>query len=122
MESKLFSIAGHIVRVNLESPWTFKELSEEQKQLVERLKSGEDVGVESVPADRQEQLAVNDSLMGKEHMTREIWDSMEESEKEAFRHSLDFLQYAPFEVSGGTPLFTMTVKSGPMDSSILLWV
>ena len=117
MESKLFSIAGHIVRVNLESPWTFKELSEEQKQLVERLKSGEDVGVESVPADRQEQLAVNDSLMGKEHMTREIWDSMEESEKEAFRHSLDFLQYAPFEVSGGTPLFTMTVKSGPMDSS-----
>ena len=117
MESKLFSIAGHIVRVNLESPWTFKELSEEQKQLVERLKSGEDVGVESVPADRQEQLAVNDSLMGKEHMTREIWDSMEESEKEAFRHSLDFLQYAPFEVSGGTPLFTMTVKSGPMDTS-----
>ena len=111
MESKLFSIAGHIVRVNLESPWTFKELSEEQKQLVERLKSGEDVGVESVPADRQEQLAVNDSLMGKEHMTREIWDSMEESEKEAFRHSLDFLQYAPFEVSEGDPVFTLTVRA-----------
>ena len=117
MESKLYCIAGHIVKVNLESPWTFKALSDEQKALVDRLSKGEDVGVESVPADRQEQLAVNDALMGKTAMTREIWEAMDAGEKDAFRHSLDFLQYAPFEVADGTPLFTFTVHSAPFDES-----
>ena len=117
MEKKLYSIAGHIVSVELESPWTFMELTREQKELVARLAAGEDVGVESVPADRQEQLAVNDSLMGKEHLTRDAWDAMDDARKEAFRHSLDFLQYAPFEVKEGEPLFTFTLKAGPMDTS-----
>ena len=114
---KLYSIAGHIVRVILEEPWTFRELTEEQKKLVARLAAGEDVGVESVPADRQEQLAVNDALMGKENMTKEKWNTLDASQKDSFRHSLDFLQYAPFEVSEGEPLFTFTLKSGPLDTS-----
>ena len=61
-ESRLYRIAGHLLRVRLESPWTFKELTARQTELVARLASGEDVGVESVPADRQEQLSVNEAL------------------------------------------------------------
>ena len=117
MESKLFCIAGHIIKVVLESPWKFSELTPEQKALVARLAAGEDVGVESVPADRQEQLAVNDAIMGKTAMTRELWEAMNSEEKDAFRHSLDFLQYAPFEVTSGDPLFTLTVHSEPFDDS-----
>lgn len=117
MESKLFCIAGHIIKVVLESPWKFSELTPEQKALVARLAAGEDAGVESVPADRQEQLAVNDAIMGKTAMTRELWEAMNSEEKDAFRHSLDFLQYAPFEVPSGDPLFTLTVHSEPFDDS-----
>ena len=118
MQSKVFRIADHNIKVVLESPWTFKDLSPEQEALVARLRAGEDAGVESVPADRQEQLAVNDAIMGKEHMTREIWDTLNASEKDAFRHSLDFLQYAPFEVpSADDLLFTLTVHATPYDDS-----
>ena len=117
MEKKLFRIAEHTVEVRLESPWKFSELTPEQKALVARLAAGEDVGVESVPADRQEQLAVNDAIMGKTAMTRELWEAMNSEEKDAFRHSLDFLQYAPFEVPSGDPLFTLTVHSEPFDDS-----
>ena len=118
MERKQFCIAGHNIEVRLESPWTFKALTPEQEALVARLRAGEDAGVESVPADRQEQLAVNDAIMGKEHMTREIWDTLNASEKDAFRHSLDFLQYAPFEVQeADNLLFTLTVHAGPYDDS-----
>ncbi|MCR5408404.1 MAG: hypothetical protein K6E61_04785 [Bacteroidales bacterium] len=117
MEKKLFRIAEHTIEVVLESPWTFKKLTPEQETLVSRLATGEDIGVESVPADRQEQLAVNDAIMGKTPMTREIWDAMDAGEKDAFRHSLDFLQYAPFEVADGTPLFTLTVHADPFDDS-----
>ena len=110
-ESRLFWIGGHAVRVRLELPWTFKALSEPQLELVERLRRGEDVGIEPVPADRQEQLSVNDALMGKEVMTREIWDTLNAAERAEYRHALDFLQYAPFEVSEGEPLFTLTVHA-----------
>ena len=71
VESRLYRIGGHTVRVRLERPWTFKALTEQQLALVDRLRRGEDIGVESVPADRQEQLSVNEALMGKEAMTRE---------------------------------------------------
>ena len=114
-ESRLYRIGGHLVRVRLEKPWTFKELNPQQVALVERLRRGEDIGIESVPADRQEQLSVNDALMGKEAMTREKWDTLDEGERSAFRHALDFLQYAPFEVQEGEPLFTFTVRSGVPD-------
>ena len=117
MERKLFCIAGHIIEVVLEEPWTFKELSPEQKVLVGKLAAGEDVGVESVPADREEQLAVNDAIMGKTAMTRELWEAMNSEEKDAFRHGLDFLQYAPFEVSSGKPLFSLTVHAQEFDDS-----
>ena len=110
-ESRLFRIGGHAVRVRLELPWTFKALTEPQLELVERLRRGEDVGIEPVPADRQEQLSVNDALMGKEVMTREIWETLNAAERAEYRHALDFLQYAPFEVSEGEPLFTLTVHA-----------
>ena len=100
-----------MVRVQLEEPWTFKALSEQQTSLVERLRRGEDIGIETVPADRLEQLSVNDTLMGKETMTREKWDTLDEAERLEYRHALDFLQYAPFEVSEGEPVFTLTVRS-----------
>ena len=111
VESRLYRIGGHTVQVRLEEPWTFKALTEQQIALVDRLRRGEDIGIESVPADRQEQLSVNDSLMGKEEMTREKWDTLDDGERVAFRHALDFLQYAPFEVSGGEPVFTLTVHA-----------
>lgn len=117
MESKLFCIAGHIIKVVLESPWAFKKLTTEQEALVARLAAGEDAGVESVPADRQEQLALNDAIMGKTAMTKELWETMNQQEKDSFRHTLDFLQYAPFEVPSGTPLFTLTVHADPYDDS-----
>ena len=53
MESRLFRIGGHTIRVRLENPWTFKALTEQQAALVDRLRRGEDIGIESVPADRQ---------------------------------------------------------------------
>lgn len=111
MESRLFRIGGHTIRVRLENPWTFKALTEQQVALVDRLRRGEDIGVESVPADRQEQLSVNEALMGREAMTREVWDTLDEAERSEYRHALDFLQYAPFEVSEGDPVFTLTVRA-----------
>ena len=110
-ESKRYRIGGHVVEVRLEKPWTFKALTEQQTGLVARLKAGEDIGIETVPADRQEQMAVNDSLMGKEVMTREKWDKLNETERAEYRHALDFLQYAPFEVGEGEPVFTLTVHA-----------
>ena len=111
LESRLYRIGGHTVRVQLEAPWTFKALTEQQTALVDRLRRGEDIGIESVPADRQEQLSVNEALMGKEAMTREKWDALDEGERAEYRHALDFLQYAPFEVSDGEPVFTLTVRA-----------
>ena len=111
VESRLYRIGGHTVRVRLEQPWTFKALTEQQLELVARLKAGEDIGIESVPADRQEQLSANDALMGKEAMTRERWETLDVDERSEYRHALDFLQYAPFEVAEGEPLFTMTVHA-----------
>ena len=111
VESRLFRIGGHTVRVRLEKPWTFKALTEQQEALVDRLRRGEDIGVETVPADRVEQLSVNEALMGREAMTREIWDTLDETERAEYRHALDFLQYAPFQVTEGEPLFTLTVHA-----------
>ena len=111
VESRLYRIGGHTVRVRLEAPWTFMALTDKQLELVARLKAGEDIGVECVPADRQEQLSVNESLMGKETMTRAKWETLDEAERAEYRHALDFLQYAPFEVSDGEPVFTLTVRA-----------
>ena len=114
-EKRLFRIGGHTVEVRLERPWTFKALTEQQVALVDRLRRGEDIGIESVPADRQEQLFVNEALMGREAMTREIWETLDEAERSEYRHALDFLQYAPFEVPEGEPVFTLTVHAGVPD-------
>ncbi len=111
VESRLYRIGGHVVRVRLEQPWTFKALTEQQSELTDRLRRGEDIGIESVPADRQEQVSINDNLMGKERMTREIWDTLDATERLEYRHALDFLQYAPFEVTEGDPAFTFTVHA-----------
>jgi len=111
VESRLYRIGGHTVRVRLEAPWTFKALTDQQLVLVERLKRGEDIGIETVPADRMDQLSVNDALMGKEAMTREVWDTLSETQRAEYRHALDFLQYAPFEVTDGEPVFTLTVRA-----------
>ena len=109
--SRTYRIGGHLFRVTLEAPWSFKELTPQQEALVGRLRRGEDIGILSVPADRQEQLAVNDELMGKVAMTREKWEALSPEEKDAYRHALDFLQYAPFQEEG-TPLTTLTVHAG----------
>ena len=111
VESRIYRIGGHAVRVRLEAPWTFRALTDKQLELVARLKAGEDIGVECVPADRQEQLSVNENLMGKETMTRAKWETLDETERAEYRHALDFLQYAPFEVSDGEPVFTLTVRA-----------
>ncbi len=109
-ESRTYQIAGHRIRVTLESPWTFKALTPEQEKLVSVLREGGDLGVLPVPADRLDQLAPNASLMGKQRMTRELWESYSDEDRDAFRHALDFVQYAPFEVDNeGDPLFTLTV-------------
>ena len=110
LESRLYRIGGHTVRVRLEAPWTFRALTEQQSALVDRLRRGEDIGIESVPADRQEQLSVNEALMGREAMTRDKWNALDAAEREEYRRALDFLQYAPFEVSDGDPVFTLTVR------------
>jgi len=113
MEVKNYLIGGHKIKVALEEPWTFAILSEQQKALVERLKAGEDIGIESVPADRPEQLRVNDDLMGKDPMTRERWEKLSADERQAYRHAIDMQQYAPFETDAeGAPLFTLTVHEG----------
>ena len=85
VECKRYRIGGHTVEVRLEEPWTFKALNEKQVDLVERLRRGEDIGVETVPADRVEQLSVNEELMGKETLTRAQWDTMDAEERDAFR-------------------------------------
>lgn len=115
VECKRYRIGNHTVEVQLEEPWTFKPLNEKQVALVSRLRNGEDIGIESVPADRVEQLSVNEGLMGKEEMTRAVWDTMDAEQRDNYRHALDFLQYAPFEVDGGDPLFTLTVHAGIPD-------
>ena len=108
--SKTYSIGGHLIRVALAHPWTFKALTSEQKTLVETLRSGGDLGIRPVPADRWEELSGNETAMGKQQMTREKWDAMGEEERDAFRHDLDMLQYAPFEVeTAEEPLFALTV-------------
>ena len=108
--SKTYRIGGHLIRVALCHPWTFKALTDEQKTLVETLRSGGDLGIRPVPADRWEELSGNETAMGKQQMTREKWDAMGEAERDAFRHDLDMLQYAPFEVeTAEEPLFSLTV-------------
>ena len=122
---KTYRIGGHLIKVVLERPWTFKPLTPRQEQLVARLRKGEDIGILSVPADRQEQLSVNDGLMGKEVMTREIWDTLSDEQKDTFRHELDFEQYAPFEEAAQeAPLFTLTVHDGvpeSLEAELPLW-
>lgn len=110
---RIYRIGGHRVRVVLDAPWKFKVLTAEQEGLVARLRRGEDVGVIPVPADKQQDLAVNQERMGKEAaMTRERWEAFSAEERAAFRHALDFQQYAPFEdPEEGPVLFTMRVSS-----------
>jgi hypothetical protein len=70
VECKRYRIGGHTVEVRLEKPWTFKALNKKQVELVERLRNGEDIGIETVPADRVGQLSVNEEVMGEEAMAR----------------------------------------------------
>ena len=111
VETRFYRIGGHTACVRLERPWTFKVLSPLQAEQVERLRQGEDIGIESVPADRVEQLSVNDNLLGKEEMTREKWDTLDEDARSEYRHALDFIQYAPFEVPEEPSVFALTIHS-----------
>jgi hypothetical protein len=78
---------------------------------VDRLRRGEDIGIETISADRIELQSANDDLMGRKRMTREAWDKLDPATREEYRHALDFLQYAPFEVTDGDPVFTLTVRA-----------
>ena len=89
---KIYRIAGHSIRVSLDSPWTFKALTPAQEELVEKLRRGEDIGIIPVPADRTEGLAVNEELMGKEQMTKEIWNTFSESASSSSAGRLDRLR------------------------------
>ena len=109
--ARIYRIGGHRVRVVLDAPWTFKALTPDQEDLVGRLRRGEDIGVIPVPADKQQDLAANERRMGKEAaMTRDRWETFSAEERDAFRHALDFQQYAPFETGEeGPALFTLRV-------------
>ena len=110
--TKHYIIAGHRLSITLEEPWTFKPLSSEQTTLVEKLHRGEDVGIIPVPADKVQDLGVNSEKMGKQSMTREEWDGLSSEERFLYRHTLDLLQYAPFETgSDGEEFMSITVSS-----------
>ena len=111
LDTRFYRIGGHTACVRLESPWTFKSMTPRQAEQVERLRRGEDIGIESVPADRVEQVSVNDDLLGKEAMTREKWETLDAEARSEYRHALDFVQYAPFEVPAESALFTLTVHA-----------
>lgn len=91
-----YRVGGHVFAVVLEEPWTLRPLSDTERALAERLRRGGDIGIEPVPADQMELLAENARRAGK-------------SAGGLSGGSLDFAQYAPFEVGEGDPLFTFTV-------------
>ena len=97
---KTYCVGGHRFRVAVEEPWHFKELNEEEKAVAERLRRGGDLGVIPVPADKLEDIALNERIAGKDGAKPERW-------------ALDFSQYAPFEVEGAEePLFLLEVRLG----------
>ena len=117
-EVRKYKIGGKVISLAIEEPWTFKALTPEQKTLVEKLSRGEDAGVESVPADRQEQLAINDSIMGVTHMDKDTWDGLSDTSRREWRYALDLIHYEPFRYEGDEePIFTFTVKEGQLDDS-----
>ena len=92
MANKRYSFGGLSIEVTLEEPWGFRELLPEEMAVAERLARGEDIGVIPVPADKLEDLSLNERLTGKFGIKPQ-------------RYVLDFSQYAPFEVpSDGTPV------------------
>ena len=111
--ARIYRIGGHRVRVVMDAPWLFKPLTPDQAALVARLARGEDIGVIPVPADKQQDLSVNEQRMGKEAaMTRERWETLSAEERDIFRHAIDFQQYAPFEdAEEGPVLFTLRVSA-----------
>ena len=110
--TKYYSIGAHSLRITLEEPWTIKPLSPEQTALVEKLHNGEDVGIIPVPADKTQDLGVNSQKMGKTQMTREIWEELSTEDRFSYRHSLDLLQYAPFETEPvEDPLMSLTISA-----------
>ena len=111
MQERTYKFGGHAIRVILEEPWAFKQMTEAQQELVDKLRRGEDPRIKPVPADKQEEMGINDGIMGKQLMTRERWDAMTREERIEYRHTLDFIQYAPFEVPAEEPLFTFRVQS-----------
>ena len=98
--TKRYNFGGLSIDVTLEEPWGFRELLPEEAAVAERLARGEDIGVIPVPADKLEDLSLNERLTGKFGIKPQ-------------RYMLDFSQYAPFEVADdGTPAdFSMTVRS-----------
>ena len=96
--ARTYRIAGHVIRVVLEAPWTFRILTPREESALEILRAGGDAGVFPVPADRQEELALNEDRIGKRRLSRAEWDALSPEEQFSRRHSLDFFQYAPFEI------------------------
>ena len=83
--TKRYNFGGLSIDVTLEEPWGFRELLPEEMAVAERLARGEDIGVIPVPADKPEDLSLNEKLTGKFGIKPQ-------------RYMLDFSQYAPFEV------------------------
>lgn len=100
LRDKRFIFGGLTLDVRLEEPWDFRELSPEEKTIAERLSRGEDIGVIPVPADKLEDLSLNERLTGHSGIKHQ-------------RYVLDFSQYAPFEapVDGSSADFSLTICS-----------
>lgn len=99
-KGKRYYFGGLKVDVAVEEPWDFRELLPGEKVIAERLSRGENIGVIPVPADKLEDLSLNEQLTGKAGVKPQ-------------RHMLDFSQYAPFEVpSDGSPAdFSLTIRA-----------
>ena len=99
-KGKRFVFGGLTLDVCLEEPWDFRELLPDEKAIAEKLARGEDIGVIPVPADKLEDLSLNERLTGHAGIKPQ-------------RFTLDFSQYAPFEVpvSGAPADFSLTVCS-----------
>ena len=96
---KTYRVGGHLFRVVLDEPWRFHTLTPAEREAVEVLRCGGDLGVIPVPADRLSDQGRNLEATGKVPGERPE------------RGTLDFSQYAPFEVEDDGPaLFTLTVS------------
>ena len=101
---KRYFFGGLTLDVTLEEPWGFRELLPEERTVADKLSRGGDIGVIPVPADKLEDLSLNERLTGRAGIRPQ-------------RYILDFSQYAPFEVrQGDAPAdYSMTIHAEVAD-------